>query len=342
MNERATPALRAMSSSSTPDNSCPRAPSQIRIITFDLDDTIWKTSNCISAANDALADHLQRHQIQQPKRVEYVMKDLFRANPSLYAPLEENPSDACLLTQLRKDAIQHILQHHNQYAADQAKAFAQHAMDLWVDARHKAIPDNFSTNVLECLEELASLKTSNGDPVIIGAITDGNSDPRKVPQLQKYFSFCINAEDVGVSKPDARLYLQAVRHLASHPSLKDLALQEALDKHEEEGGVDTLPQLGPYWVHVGDDIVKDIVGANKLCMRTVWATELIGHKLQPKLTNEVPTVLHLGVGDISRHAKDDHTKASSAGDYVDAVTDEFHHMAQTLREWHEQGVSQSY
>lgn len=321
---------------------------EIRVISFDLDDTIWKTSKCISLANDVLAEHLNAHKIQQPKRVEYVMRDLFEANSRRYCPLEENAKSACLLTKLRVDALCHILEEHNGYSKDTAQTFAEDAFALWSKTRHDAIPDNFSTNVLQCLEELSSLKTSTGEPVIIGAITDGNSDPRVVEPLRKYFDFCVNAEQVGVSKPDPRVFLEAVRQVASHPSLQDLKLQEKLDNSGEN------IQLGSYWVHVGDDIVKDIFGAHNLNMRTVWATELIRTKLEKKISSKltdsindtganagsdfVRNVLEMQIGEIGKDARPSFA-SSAAHTIVDTLTEEFHHMSETIRAWHQQGTS---
>ena len=54
--------------------------SEVRVVTFDLDNTLWNTSACINAANDALAAHLQAQEIVQPKRVEKVMGELFKAD----------------------------------------------------------------------------------------------------------------------------------------------------------------------------------------------------------------------------------------------------------------------
>ena len=121
---------------------------------------------------------------------------------------------------------------------------------MWTTARHDAIPHNLASNVIECLESLSQLKTSEGNPVLIGAITDGNSDPRRVGILEKYFDFCVNAEEVGVSKPDKRVYLEAVRQAQSKGLVNDL-----IDVTEDNA------EVGPYWVHIGDDFVKDIVAA---------------------------------------------------------------------------------
>jgi len=65
----------------------------VRVVTFDLDNTLWKTSETISAANDALAIYLSKiydadgNIIKVPKRIEKVMGDLFQADRRKYCPL---------------------------------------------------------------------------------------------------------------------------------------------------------------------------------------------------------------------------------------------------------------
>lgn len=320
--------------------------SEVRIITFDLDNTLWKTYGCINAANDALAAFLDEHKIKQPKRVEKVMGDLFQANRTRYSPLlGEEATSATLLTLLRTDAIQKVLEEHNGYSNSDATAFAEKAFDVWATARHDAIPDNLVSRAVDCLEKICKLKTSQGLPLLIGAITDGNSDPRRVGILEKYFDFCVNAEQVGVSKPDKRVYLEAIRQAAAHPVTQDV-ISFDIESNDIEAG--------PYWVHVGDDFVKDIVAAKDLKMRTVWATELVRDKLPANLktdatTNKTEAVDGKDVGDFLKKISDkqvvemaigadDYLADSFAREFVDAIAEEFHHLSSVIMEWHAEGV----
>ena len=86
---------------------------EIRVVTFDLDNTLWKTSATISAANDALAEFLDQRSITQPIRVEKIMGELFQSSKERYAP--QGGKAPVLLTQLRKDALKHVLIEHNSY-----------------------------------------------------------------------------------------------------------------------------------------------------------------------------------------------------------------------------------
>lgn len=322
---------------------------EVRVVTFDLDNTLWNTSACIDAANDALAAYLDSQNIIQPKRVEKVMGDLFKADKPKYAPLAENATAPVLLTRLRIDAVQHILQTHNGYSDSDSLEMAETAFELWTNERHKATTNNLASDVLETLESIRSIQTLLGDNVVIGAITDGNSNPDKIESLNKYFDFCINAESIGVGKPDKRVFLEAVRYIGQHPSFQDLKLRYDSNESELEGAV------GPYWVHVGDDFVKDVVAASTLNMKTIWAIELIRDKLglptgeqEKKTTNKKEedddevmkdfikrvsgqSVIKMAIG------ADDYLVDSVVSEFVDMRVDRFAGIAETIIGWDNDG-----
>ncbi|KAL7453857.1 hypothetical protein ACHAWC_005501 [Mediolabrus comicus] len=279
------------------NNSIPK--SEIRIITFDLDNTIWKTSDTISHANTVLSSTLlDKFGIEVRSEVE--MGRLFKEFPDRYCGLltaehddadadddggsedsgstkvdgddnggrgeEESSSDdeyansvqnvgqteasslggatitegidtgvhiqptqigkakkkPVYLTLLRKDAIRSlILQQQEQQQSDggdnkpllsplELEAEVEDAFNLWMKARSQSISNNFAYNAVETLFRLKSQLAATTKKVYIGAITDGNSNPQSVPELNNLFDFVIRAEDVGVSKPDKRVYKAAV------------------------------------------------------------------------------------------------------------------------------------
>ena len=107
-----------------------RRPPPVRVITFDLDNTLWNTGATISAANDALAAFLSQNQIQQSKRTEVIMGELFAASPATYCPLDgEAGKSPVLLTQLRTDALTRILMGDNDYSPHDAEVFAKQAFE---------------------------------------------------------------------------------------------------------------------------------------------------------------------------------------------------------------------
>ena len=230
------------------DATAVQSTTPIRVISFDLDNCLWKTDACIDGANNALSKYLKENgNIQQPERVEHIMKRLFQTSPiTTYCPLAKsvpasssppnsssddgstttttngdtgasssNSSSSSssssrtspvLLTKLRIDAIQELLVKYNDYTIEDARIYAQKAFEYWTMERHNNIPQNLATHVVETLLALkssisvpsspSSSRQRQGEhPVIIGAITDGNSDPRRVQELKDYFDFVVNAEE---------------------------------------------------------------------------------------------------------------------------------------------------
>ena len=246
-----------------------------------------------------------------------------------------------------------------------------------MEARYTAIPSHYSSNVLNVLEAVSKLherqtaddNASNMQPqpsILIGAITDGNSDPRNVPELQPYFDFCINAEQVGVSKPDQRVYLQAaLQHVFANDGLHDMGLPATLTTEDQVEDV-----IGSWWIHIGDDFTKDIVAPKNLNMSTIWARELILDKIREKesqQSQEQPpppqqakediasqytvddkksspekelvefqkkinskTVVKMAVG------ADDYLSSSIEQEFADAIIDSFADLPSVLEESHDQ------
>jgi FMN phosphatase YigB (HAD superfamily) len=316
--------------------------SEVRVVSFDLDNTLWVTSATISAANEALAAFLDARGVVQPQRIETIMGILFKENKERYCPIEVEQAKApALLTLLRKDAIRKILLDDNGYSSESAECSAEEAFQTWTNARHDAITFNMAEAVKECLQEIAAIQTSDGHSVVIGAITDGNSDPRLIDELSKYFHFCVNAEKVGISKPDKRIYLKAVQELAGHPSLKHLLPDDDAQDYELES------RLGPWWVHVGDDFIKDVVAAKDLNMRSVWARELVLNKqVDYALSEGKPErSVEALVKDVSKNevvkmqvGATDYLVNSLHQEFADAIVDRFGEVATVLNAWHSEGL----
>ena len=316
--------------------------SEVRVVSFDLDNTIWKTGVTIQAANDAVADFLASKDIRQPLRVEKLMGQLFKGNKSRYCPLEkENAKAPVCLTLLRKEATCKLLEEYNDYSIEDAKELAEEVFEVWARARHEAIPKNMASSVERCLQEIAAITTSDGKPVLIGAITDGNSDPSRIESLSPFFDFCINAESVGVSKPDKRVYLKGVATALCHPSLNDIGLPSTSEVSDDE----IEESLGPYWVHIGDDFAKDIVAAKALNMRTIWMRELVLDTIQAKEKKEDNTTSIGNLEDFVKRVSDSKVLKMEIGaddylanglqqEFADAVVDQFTDISNVLTQWH--------
>lgn len=337
------------------DEVKPQKISEVRVVTFDLDNTIWKTGAVISSANDALAEFLDSKEIEAETRVEKVMGMLFTENKGKYCPLlaedieneggTETSLDSVkapvLLTQLRMDAVMEILRNQTAHFEDDFEEFAQEAFQVWTNARHAAIPSNLASSVLESLNKIRKLKTKNGKHIVIGAVTDGNSNPTEIPMLKDFFDFVVNAENVGVSKPDRRIYDAAIMHVSSNPKLNHVF--KNIDGKNDDGNL--IDQNLHWWVHIGDDFVKDIVAAKDLKMRNIWCRELIMNKAAKVETTPEPKsnlkelrksvaekkVLQMSIG------TEDYLTTSLHEEFADAIVDDFRNVATVISSWHEEG-----
>mmetsp|Transcript_17834 Transcript_17834/g.44494 ORF Transcript_17834/g.44494 Transcript_17834/m.44494 type:complete len:619 (+) Transcript_17834:117-1973(+) len=342
----------------------------VKVITFDLDNTLWKTGPTIGAANDALAEYLSTKrkedgsELQIPRRIEKVMGDLFAADRRRYCPLvgatipediedeEQLLAETCkspvLLTQLRIDAMCHVLETENGFSEDNAMELATEAFGVWMQGRYDSILDNMAPKVVETLENIRStIQTDTGAPVLLGAVTDGNSDPRNLEMLEPYFDFCVNAESVGVSKPDKRVYLEAIRTaIATRPDVfADVLPLDDIDMIDSQTLEDSV---GPYWCHIGDDFLKDVVAAKDMKMRTIFAIGLVKDKLQANNTKSEKmekmdvaeflkkvssqTIVTMGIG------ADDYLADSLHREFVDEVAQDFSEIGNILVEWHKETV----
>ncbi|NND68392.1 MAG: HAD family hydrolase [Halioglobus sp.] len=118
------------------------------------------------------------------------------------------------------------------YSENEAAAGAAAAFAVFLAERHRV---ELYEEALGVLEELAGNYT-------LGALTNGNADIYKTDAAE-YFDFAFLAEDIGASKPEPDMF---------HAALAQTGVAAA--------------QI----VHVGDDPVHDIEGAQQIGMRTVW------------------------------------------------------------------------
>jgi hypothetical protein len=112
---------------------------------------------------------------------------------------------------------------------------------------------------------------------------------------------------------------------------------------------DELEELaGPWWVHIGDDFVKDIVAAKNLNLRSIWARELVLDKLIDKSTSVaaaradatkprtvedlVQTVGGMKVIEMSIGA-DDYLAESLQSEFADVIVDQFSDIPEILNQW---------
>jgi 2-haloalkanoic acid dehalogenase type II len=197
--------------------------SNIKAISLDLDDTLWPIWPTIERAEKALGHWLARHAPQTAVLfADPAVRQAVRAQAT-----QARPELAHNLSAIRREMIRLALQ---QSGEDQQ--LAAPAFDVFFAERHRV--DLFD----DALESLAFL--SSRFPLV--ALSNGNADIARIG-IDAYFKASISARQLGVGKPDPRIF-----HAAA--SAAGVAPAQVL--------------------HVGDDAALDVLGALGCGMQTVW------------------------------------------------------------------------
>ncbi|RMQ49092.1 HAD-superfamily hydrolase [Pseudomonas cichorii] len=181
----------------------------IKLITFDLDDTLWDTAPAIVSAEAVLRDWLSEH---APRLGPIPVEHLWEIRARL---IEAEPTLKHRISALRRRVLFHALQDAG-YEDSQAQELADQSFEVFLHARHQV---QIFPEVQPTLEILAKTFT-------LGVITNGNADVRRLG-LADYFAFALCAEDLGIGKPDPAPFLEALKrgncdasnaiHIGDHP-----------------------------------------------------------------------------------------------------------------------------
>jgi putative hydrolase of the HAD superfamily len=214
--------------------------SRIQAISLDLDDTLWPIWPTIAAAELRLQIWLG---------VKAPLTAAFFSNPEQRHVLREQAAAAWPqrhhdLSFLRLEMIRLGLQ-----ASGEDQALAEPAFAEFFAARQEV---QLFDDSLTALQRLSSRW-----PVL--ALSNGNADVDRIG-IGAYFCGSVSARDVGVGKPDRRIFQAAAARLQVAP--------EAI-------------------LHVGDDESLDVLGALQVGMQTAWinrSDKLWSFEQQPEVS----------------------------------------------------------
>lgn len=191
----------------------------IKLITFDLDDTLWDTAPVIISAEAVLREWLAEH---APNLGPVPVEHLWAIRTRL---VEADPSFKHRISALRRQVLFHALEDAG-YAKGQANDLADRSFEVFLHARHQI---DIFPEVQPTLEILAKTYT-------LGVLTNGNADVRRLG-LADYFAFALSAEDVGIGKPDSAPFREALKrsgvdagaavHIGDHPGDDIAGAQQA-------------------------------------------------------------------------------------------------------------------
>lgn len=197
----------------------------IQLITFDLDDTLWSVQPVIVAADNTLrawlASHAARLEVLTSERLQQLRHEVVQLQPDLDRRVSEVRYQMLLRAFLQSG-----------YAETEARETAEQAFQVFLAARQNV---ELFADVRPTLEQLRS-------DYMLGALSNGNADIRRVG-LGEYFSFALNADMLGMAKPEPAVFLAALARAQVQPG---------------------------HSVHIGDHPHDDVFGAQQVGMRTIW------------------------------------------------------------------------
>ena len=162
----------------------------VRLITFDLDDTLWDVKPALVAADAAQWRYLTARFPKEPLRE---LADQ-QAGTLRAEILAEQPILAHHISQFRETFIYRLLVRGGQSKTTAAEA-ASEAFAAFYAERHK----------VALFEDAATALSTLSQDYLLGALTNGNADVRKTP-IASYFRYAWRAEEFGISKPDTLLF----------------------------------------------------------------------------------------------------------------------------------------
>ncbi len=164
----------------------------IKVIGFDLDDTLWDVIPVIKRAERKLSNWIASG---FPK-VKYGELEIKRAREKI---LQEKPEIGFQFTRMRKAILKEIFEPYLKNPST-AEEISQKGVEVFIKARSEVV---LFPEVERTLEELATKYE-------LGIITNGNADIKNM-KISKYFSFSISAEEIGTPKPQPEIFLAALR-----------------------------------------------------------------------------------------------------------------------------------
>jgi len=170
----------------------------IKVIGFDLDDTLWAVRPIILRAEKVLDQWLKEN--APPLQYDTIAMRSLRGRV-----LKQTPELVNQITELRRRII-HEAMVLSDIGTPEAKRLSDAAIEIFLAARNEV---SFFEGALDAISQLSN-------SYVLGALTNGNADISRLG-LMPYFSFSFSAEQVGAPKPAPNLFSHALAHTNTEP-----------------------------------------------------------------------------------------------------------------------------
>lgn len=194
----------------------------IRVLTLDLDDTLWPIGPVIARAEQAQRAWLEQHAPATAAQFDLAALRRLRAEVE-----RDHPEWHHDLTALRRGTLRRAVR-----LAGEPEALADQAFEAFFAARQQV---DFFPDALPALHRLAARFP-------LWSLSNGNADLARVG-LDHLFQGAISASQVGVAKPDPRVFAHACQRIG---------------------------QPAEAVLHVGDDLHMDVLGARDAGLHAAW------------------------------------------------------------------------
>jgi putative hydrolase of the HAD superfamily len=167
----------------------------IKLLTFDLDDTLWDLRPVLLRADELAFDWL----LQQAP----VLGDVFTAESFRQARMQiagERPDLSHRVSDLRRFAQREVLRQVG-LSDQQADQLSAQAFEIFMQARHEI---KFFESAIDVLTQL------HRDYLLV-AVTNGNASPARLG-LNHLFAFTVSSEELARPKPHPEPFQAALRH----------------------------------------------------------------------------------------------------------------------------------
>ncbi len=171
----------------------------IKVIGFDLDNTLWPVKPAILYAEQQLKNHLAA----LDPGIHYPPDDIQSLRDAVLAA---HPDYSFRLTDLRRAILQRLVQRQPEHHR-QAQDIVETAMQVFLKARNHVTLYSGAEEALRALSQAYALCT----------LTNGNADVGQLP-IGGFFQLTLSAEDVGAPKPKPDLFLAALAHFQCQPA----------------------------------------------------------------------------------------------------------------------------
>lgn len=193
----------------------------VRAVTFDADDTLWDFSTVAIEASHILIERLRRTRDGFPAGVDDLV--------ATHRRVVEGSEPGTPYVVMRRRAIEVFVAENVGEDPD----LADELTEMFFSHRHAAA---------RLFDDVGPMLAELPDDVTLGVVTSGNTRWEEAPGGDR-FSFWLAADQVGVRKPDPRVFRMAAA--AAGVRVREL-------------------------VHVGDEPGSDVLGAQRAGARGVW------------------------------------------------------------------------